>query len=349
MERIAVGYVDRRFGFEERWYSHAPRAWAVRLPDDLLFCTCFLLRGPDALPNQYLGTGFFVVLRSGDSEHVYLVTAKHVLFDVTDKRALESGTPRPVWARWPRIGPYPDVPVQLTGQWHFSDIGDDGISTDAAVMLLDKQRRPAGTISEKAFASRDVFGEYMIGIGDELSVVGLFWPLPGKKGPVPIVRTGTIAAMRGEHEITVEETGQRIRPHLAELRSWGGLSGSPVFVNLGYDRDANGHINPHGPVKLFGLISGHLKQRPDAVPTGVYSPDELHMGIALVTSWPDVQAILERDDVVRERQQAEEPSQFSVVMDTLDSASDTEPAFTKAAFEEALRKASRRVPPEKKS
>ncbi len=57
---------------------------------------------------------------------------------------------------------------------------------------------------------------------------------------MPIVRHGAIAAMPGE-PLYDRKTGLSFRGYLLEVRSTGGLSGSPVVAYLGYDRDAAGH------------------------------------------------------------------------------------------------------------
>jgi hypothetical protein len=72
-------------------------------------------------------------------------------------------------------------------------------------------------------------------------------------------RTGNLACLN-EEKINTKEYGE-IDAYLVEARSIGGLSGSPVFVNLGITRFMDGQLkkSEKGPVfYLIGLIHGHF-------------------------------------------------------------------------------------------
>lgn len=88
------------------------------------------------------------------------------------------------------------------------------------------------------FASDRFLQENQIGPGDELFLPGLFSPHKEESRNIPIIRTGTIAAMN-EEPVPVELPGKikvLMDAYLAECRSIGGLSGSPVFVTPGLVR-----------------------------------------------------------------------------------------------------------------
>lgn len=70
---------------------------------------------------------------------------------------------------------------------------------------------------------------HAIGIGDEVLMVGLFTKRYGYRKNIPIVRGGIISAMP-EEPIEDQETGNLYDAYLIEIRSIGGLSGSPVIV-----------------------------------------------------------------------------------------------------------------------
>src|SRR5204863_3830509 len=90
--------------------------------------------------------------------------------------------------------------------------------------------------------------------------------------------------------------------YLIESRSIGGLSGSPVFVNLGLVRSIRGQITtaqPNVPYPtvfyLLGLTHGHFDVTPMVPPI---TTEKINMGIAIV---PPVWKILEVIDQESER------------------------------------------------
>ncbi len=289
-------YVDRRMGGEDLWYLHPPKDYAMRLPDGILASVCFIVAKDKDEADVYLGTGFFVRLQGQGIKHTYLVTAKHILPQATAERPI----PPPIFARmWTRQYPAASVDIAINGKWEYAeDQGEDDISVDAGVIKFDNDQ-PRGFISEPAFTTDDIRQKYVIGIGDDLTVVGLFTAWPGEKGISPIVRSGIIAAIPSG-PIFHSQTGQRYRAYLAELRSFGGLSGSPVLVHVGYSRKADGRPNEAGRYYLLGLIRSHWTYSGPAD-----SPNEINMGIAAVTPWSEVMAILNKAALVKQRQSAE--------------------------------------------
>jgi hypothetical protein len=298
------------------------------------------------LDDSVVGTGFFVEVVGRYKTHKYLVTAKHVLYGKDDRDQKEE---RLLWARVRNVGDEAVRHVALNGEWLFGE-DKDGHAIDAAAMVLvDDPSLGTGVLVPACFVTDEVTEKYIIGHGDELSIVGLFSPRPGEKTLLPVVRSGSIAAEPIE---PVELNGRLHRAYLVEMRSWGGLSGSPVFVNLGYNREREGEINYQGRLWLFGVLSGHLGlDEYDRIQNPIlehYDPNELNMGIAMVTPWRDVMTILERDKSRIQAQEANHPSRKLMHADSMpDKGTETE-AFTQADFERALRKASRPVKPKKK-
>ena len=97
-----------------------------------------------------------------------------------------------------------------------------------------------------------------VGLGDEVFVVGLFKHHHGNRRNIPIVRVGNLAAL-AEEKVSTKDFGL-VDAYLIEARSIGGLSGSPVFLNLGVVRRIDNQIKhaTGGPmVFLLGLIHGH--------------------------------------------------------------------------------------------
>lgn len=128
-----------------------------------------------------------------------------------------------------------------------------------------------------------------IELGDEVFSVGLFWPHKGRTRNAPVVRVGNIAALRDEKVETKRSTLSDL--YLMEARSLGGLSGSPVYLDVLRaitGREGVTLINPvRGPrFRLFGLISGHYTGVDDERRSTEISANELaklNMGIADVT------------------------------------------------------------------
>ncbi|MBB3181975.1 trypsin-like serine protease [Variovorax sp. Sphag1AA] len=122
----------------------------------------------------------------------------------------------------------------------------------------------------------EVFQKHNIGVGTGVSIIGLFKHHTGTQRNLPIVRTGNIAAMAEEKVSTA--MGQ-MDAALIEARSIGGLSGSPVFANLGTSQI---RINPDlahydfiSGIHLFGVMHGHYDENADG--------ERVNVGIGIVT------------------------------------------------------------------
>ncbi len=114
---------------------------------------------------------------------------------------------------------------------------------------------------------------------------GLFSPHYGRDKNLPIVRTGTIAAM------PLEKLPVRygyIDAYLVQARSIAGLSGSPVFVRMD-PRKADEHwarrvvAGPTPKYGLLGLIRGHFEAEAEKDATAdAINAEAFNMGIGIV-------------------------------------------------------------------
>lgn len=138
-------------------------------------------------------------------------------------------------------------------------------------------------------ATDEVLQKNAVGLGDEVFVVGLFRHHHGNRRNIPIVRVGNLAAM-AEEKVQTKDFGL-VEVYLIEARSIGGLSGSPVFLNLGVVRYIDGVVKhaQGGPmIFLLGLIHGHYDVPASAVdgcqPDGPdpRSTERINTGIAIV-------------------------------------------------------------------
>ncbi|MEX2167974.1 MAG: hypothetical protein WD851_01570 [Pirellulales bacterium] len=102
-------------------------------------------------------------------------------------------------------------------------------------------------LPEELYLTDEIVASHKVEAGSDLFFPGLFDQHVHTSANIPIIRAGTIAAMPGE---PVNTTRGPTRAYLAEVRSIGGLSGSPVFVNVGWPYDR--------AVYFIGLLKGHF-------------------------------------------------------------------------------------------
>ena len=223
----------------------------------------------------------------------YLVTARHVLDEA------ERGGFNTLQARFNRKeGGAEIVPLLSNDQWIRFRSG----AVDLAVCEhgIDFNTFECAALPLKTFADNQTISTYNIGPGDELFTIGLFSLKEGRQRNIPVVRSGIIAAMPNQFE-PFTKNGEPYQAYLAEMRSIGGLSGSPVFVFI----DHRSRVVPQPSVispyqrdwSIFciGVIRGHwdlkrnaednvvLPDLMDDVPLGFSKGETLNIGIAIVT------------------------------------------------------------------
>jgi hypothetical protein len=157
-------------------------------------------------------------------------------------------------------------------------------------------------IPAEMFATDEIIQKNQIGIGDNLVIPGLFTQRQGTQRNLPIVRTGVIASMPDE-PLQDPDTGLKYEGYLAEVRSIGGLSGSPVFVVLDPGRLIKGSQRFHHQTFLLGLIRGHWDYRKKTASID-FEDNELeavNMGMAIVTPIQELVAILNSEELAKER------------------------------------------------
>jgi hypothetical protein len=220
-----------------------------------------------------LGTGFVVFIpvnplipvppeeKGKDFGFGYLVTNRHVV-----QPGIEEGKPCHVVNYSVLLNRRVDSTqneahaelVSLLGvTWHFST--DE--SVDLAVIpfsaspgIYDYERIPVGE-----FVTQEMVEKKTVVEGDPVLFSGLFvQSFQEMHSLEPIVRSGSLAMIpNGVMETTLHKPG---RVYLAEAHSFGGNSGSPVFV------DTSKFVNPFGySYKLLGVISGEVLEGSDLV------------------------------------------------------------------------------------
>jgi hypothetical protein len=269
------------------------------IPDDIKKCVVFL--GMDSTktdPPQvhWGGTGFFVSLASrlSNIQFMYLVTAGHVAKQLKDRtfyiransKSGESITFKaddslPCWAH-PEdtaadvaIFPFPSLPKDIIDQIDYRAL-------PTTMFLNESERRKDG-----------------IGEGNEIVIVGLFSRHAGNAKNLPLIRMGTVA-MFPDERIPTTDYGN-MDAYLVEVRSIGGLSGSPVFV---VQQERLDRVKLH----LLGLIHGHWDVSPEEI-IDVSTPDTgtragVNMGIAIVTPAKKIMETINRKELETMRERA---------------------------------------------
>src|SRR3954453_9356016 len=199
------------------------------------------------------GVAYFVTVPATlvpGKAHVYLVTAGHAVRDrgnVVARLNAPGGGTRvdllPQADRWLRLVE-PDMGehhVDLAAvRWNPEVSAEAGYTSTPLSTLFDE--RLVGSTSEVG-----------IGIGDEVAAVPLLAVHSAQAQSAAFVRTGNVAMIPREPMLVRFEDGPqlRMRLYLIELRSGGGVTGSPVFARPRASRGA-----PEPPISLLGTLIG---------------------------------------------------------------------------------------------
>jgi hypothetical protein len=194
---------------------------------------------------------------------------------------------------------------------------------DLAVRLMPNVPNVYSTkaIPHYCFVTKDDVFKHNIGIGDEVLVFGRFINHEGKQQNRPIVRFGHISQNPHEPVEYIIRSGRagnvKTRVHsqesfLAEVKSIGGYSGSPVLL-LPNPSDGRWDHPPLDPDRchLLGVDWGHILDYEDVRTTsGDISPSNMRVhsntGImGVIPAWK-LWELLMSDKLVRERHALEE-------------------------------------------
>jgi hypothetical protein len=258
----------------------------MRVPDELRGCVCFIeAHWSGGSSEAGIGSAFFVGVALGLTEQVvedriaiYAVTAKHVL--VSGKGALAD---RVVLRLNKKGGGVGEIPTEPT-DWLLHPEADVAVLPVASNLELFEFR----VYPVISAATAEWVDERTVGPGDDVFVTGLLVHHPGTTRIMPIVRVGNIAGLP-EDPVRLR-TGEDVVA-LLEVRSLGGLSGSPVFVHLPFWRDppegmvlvgTGAKAVSGGEHRLLGVMHGFYpvgKNDPDRVSGG---DENLNTGIAVV-------------------------------------------------------------------
>jgi hypothetical protein len=269
------------------------------IPPYLAQTVCFLC-AQESGRTFYGGTAFWVMKKEDDCPDLgwgYLVTAKHCVEKAFERYGNLSCRINK------RDGGVKFIPLPSLSGWHISD------DADVAVLPFEVPEKETDLMSipPDTFLTDEMIQKEAIGLGDEVFLIGLFHLVHGREKNYPIIRSGIVAAMPDE-AFQDEATGLDYRAFLIEVRSIGGLSGSPVFLAL-KKRGVEMHPPPRGfnswthSLVLMGLIRSHwdLFAKDDHADFAVEGMEKLNTGIAVVTPMQEVEKVLMNDELRKGR------------------------------------------------
>ena len=193
------------------------------------------------------GTAFWVgypVPGHPDNDQGLMITANHVIEGV--RSFGDDGT---VWLRINTKGGGSDYLPTPADTWYQTDATVD-VAFHPWKHPEDKDFDYRAWSLSKAVATEENIIREQIGIGDEVFTVGLFSNHIGLDAIEPIIRVGNVAAI--PKDLVNSEFGM-MKGILVEARSIRGLSGSPVFVHLGWTRFRDQHVVQAGIDRPFSL------------------------------------------------------------------------------------------------
>jgi tetratricopeptide (TPR) repeat protein len=263
-------------------------------------------------PATLLGTGFLISVPlltiSKDQSLTWLVTAKHVLRQLSPDR-----TPGPyrseVRIRFNLLVPTPQS-ASYIGEEIIKVMDEDGHfywtidphdeSVDAAMIQIsiDASKADYLTTSTEQFLSDRSAKEISLNENDEVLFSGLFEAYPGTNKNYPIIRHGRLALVP-EEKISV-----RLSPtvtlsediYLAEITSFGGNSGSPVFLRIPPLRETTTtRMQTSYDYRLLGVMQGffNVPEAMDIQLSQIHGVGQANSGIAAIVPAQKILDILQ--------------------------------------------------------
>ena len=225
-----------------------------------------------------IGTGFLIFVpvpemgkdASGNNLGCYfIVTAKHMIRQVSPEKKA-GGYAKKVTVNFNML-PKDEKAQVLRGQSDIDIIdarGDLRWFVDDADPVADVALYPVfvnpktvefKTIDQKIFVTKDLLKEKHVNENDEVLFAGLFANFIGAQKNYPIVRHGHLALLPKEDiAIDADKPDKKTEIYMADVPSFGGNSGSPVFLRLGPLREGlSVDLNVGYNYYLLGLISGY--------------------------------------------------------------------------------------------
>jgi len=265
------------------------------IPDNVRKCVAFLgLQMADG-SFRLAGSVFWLGQDRADGQKagpVYAVTARHVI-DGIRGTGVES-----VWFRINQAG---GNAVWLKSELKDWFVHPSDPTLDVAILKAGLSSGWDHLVLPYSLCMTDErMAKDKVGLGDEVFITGLFRHHRGARRNIPIVRVGNVACMT-EEKVETNSFGL-MDAFLVEARSIGGLSGSPVFLNLGITRMIDGQLKHAKGAPIFyllGLVHGHYDVEAAEVDDGgvdnidILSVQQVNTGIAIVVPFQSIRAVID--------------------------------------------------------
>jgi hypothetical protein len=360
--------IDGRFPNRRTAYIEPPRDWNMLVPDEIRKSVLFIgYVEPDdkGIDRPFFVGTTYLVTASDDEEEggvilPHLVTARHVA------KALEG---KDVVLRInDKQGEALNIRAGQTLKWWYHPTDETVDAAVAPFKGVTGDEFDYCAMESELFLTDELVREQRIGAGDEVFLVGLFSHFIGRQRNIPIVRIGNVAMMPTVGE-RIPFGNETVEAHLIEVRSFGGLSGCPVFVRQTLGVAFQGHQNEPplarrymlscGPFWFMGHALGHLAQELPGIDRYPHNKelDELNLGLALVVPASKIRETINHPELVQMRKEkyAERRAKSPIKgrRDILVPSQETKPAKgapitipipTRDQFSADLEKATRRKP-----
>ena len=256
-----------------------------------------------------LGSGVIMSHEQRGIMFPYFVTARHVVDNII---AEAESYPGGLWVHFNDNRGRPhraSVPaIYGNGYWeHHPDEKVDLAITPLREYIVKPTLKGISHVPSHMLIRDEQFHKNGIGVGDEVFVVGLFHFVTGETKNTPIVRVGNLAMIPDDRIYT----GDRgfVEAYLVDIRSIGGLSGSPVFVRESI-RVTPENSSPQrwmsGNFYMLGIMHGSWYIDPKTLhslqPTTVSHEDlGLNVGVAVVVPARKVRDLIMEGPMKKER------------------------------------------------
>lgn len=309
-----------------------------RIPDPFLNCAVYLY--PSELEAkagvESGGSGFICTIPTkidNKYSHIYIATNSHVIEDGSTIVRINT-----------RQGKM-DILTTEKEDWEHHPAGDDVAICSIGLPL---EIYDYSYITRAMFVTDEVIKSHNIGPGDDVFLVGRFINHEGKQRNLPSVRFGNIAMMPWEPIKQDSRCGFMQESFMVELRSIGGMSGSPVFVYFSPLRPIMRHRSAKNKKAgfLLGILWGHIHMKEsvrgtDNEPLAEGWRVRANSGMAgVVPAWK-LNELLEIPKLVRKREEDEKILEQQIKEGDAGTTLDPQKPFARKDFEDALKKASR--------
>jgi hypothetical protein len=271
-----LAFISIAVGILPSWPQGAqPPAKEAALPIDQIKKTVVFIHGTydeNGVPKNWDGTGFFIFQSDPLLENRgvdWLVTNKHMIRQPAPRGALgpffkQVSVRANTLETAPQGGRFVEGPLPVVdGAGNLLWCVDPDESVDLALIRVgpDEKVLDALAFPTSLFVTKDLFRKLNINENDEVFFTGLFAPYRGLRRNFPIVRHGKLALVTDER-IPIDPRNPNLTEELmlAEVTSFGGNSGSPVFLRVGGIREGAGVSIAGYSYYLLGVMQGFFSE-----------------------------------------------------------------------------------------